>query len=69
MVVQTTLQVVQQVEHDESLFKNEKDRTQMQRKPLTTKVCSKIHVCIRYLLSLSMSEHRLQADELDREFF
>ena len=25
-------------------------------------------VCIWYLLSLSMPEHRIQADELDREF-
>ena len=33
------------------------------------KSMSKIYVCIWYLLSLSMSEHRLQAIELDREFF
>jgi hypothetical protein len=33
------------------------------------KSMSTIYVCIWYLLSLSMSEHRLQADELDREFF
>ena len=29
----------------------------------------KIHICIWYLLSLSMTEHRIQADEFDREFF
>ena len=41
----------------------------MQRNALTTEVCFKIHICIWYLLSLSMTEHRIQADELDREFF
>ena len=33
------------------------------------KSMSKIHVCVWYLLSLSMSEHRIQADKLNREFF
>jgi hypothetical protein len=33
------------------------------------KSMSNIHICIWYLLSLSMSEHRIQADELDRELF
>ena len=32
------------------------------------KSMSNMHAC-KYLLSLSLSEHRLQADELDREFF
>lgn len=43
MAVRTTQQGArpQQVEHDESLFKNKKDRMQMQRNALTTKVCLK----------------------------
>jgi hypothetical protein len=41
MAVRTSQQVPQQVEHDESLSKNEKDRMQMQRNALTTKVCLK----------------------------
>ena len=32
------------------------------------KSMSNMHAC-KYLLSLSLSEHRLQADELDSEFF
>ena len=41
MAVRRMQQMPQQVEHDESLFKNEKDRLQMQRNALTTKVCPK----------------------------
>ena len=60
MAVRTTQQVLQQVEHDESLFKNEKDRMQMPRNALTTKVCLKYkYVCGIYQVYCQNTVYKL----------
>lgn len=64
MAVRITQPAPRRVDRDESFSKNEKDKM--------PKAALNIKVCLNYILvaslSLSISEHRIQADEVDREY-
>lgn len=60
-------QTVYQVERGESLFKNEKGT--MQRIAPTTKVCVNKNYNNYMTRTKLLSEHRIQVDEVDREFY
>lgn len=65
ILVRTTHRVPQQVGHGESLSKNEKDK--MRRTAPNTKVCINSNIYVTRIKSIS--EHRIQAEEVDREFY